>query len=51
MNIHCLSEMLIKKGYWSESVLSLKDSAYFTDWYSYKCSTEISETDFDLNYT
>jgi len=46
MSIHCLSAILIKKGVLSLiriSVLSLKNSAYITDWYSYKYSTEISE--------
>jgi len=44
MSIHYFSAILIKRGVLSLiriSVLSLKDSAYFTDWYSYKYSTEI----------
>jgi len=46
MSIHCLLAILIK--FWSKSCITitlyyLKDSAYFTDWYSYKYSTEISK--------
>jgi len=48
VSIHCFAAILIKKGgvvsLIKISVLLLKNSAYFTDWYSYKCSIEISET-------
>jgi len=46
MNIRCFSAILTKREVVSLikiSVLLLKDSAYFTDWYNYKYSTEISE--------
>jgi len=46
MSIHYFSAILIKKDVVSLikiSVLLLKDNAYFTDWYSYKYSTEIGE--------
>jgi len=46
VSIYCFLAILIKREVLSLiriSVLSLKDSAYITDWYSYKYSTEISE--------
>jgi len=47
MSIHRFSAILIKRRVLSLiNVLSLKDSAYITDWYTYKYSIEIS--DFDL---
>jgi len=43
MSIHCFSAILIKRRVLSLINVLLKDSAYITDWYSYKYSTEISE--------
>jgi len=46
VNIHYFSAILIKRGVLSLiriNVLSLKNSAYFTDLHNYKYSTEISE--------
>jgi len=45
VSIHCFSTILIKREVEliKISVLLLKDSAYFADWYSYKYGTEISD--------